>query len=207
MRRLVRRTAAVVAALVLAGCAGSGEDEGDGGSRPPSATTGTTGTARPVPVEFRRVITSSHLAGACVADGAGEPSAEACAAWAGFDCPGAPLRLDGDVLMACGHGDEADQPYLLAAAEIVGGVESAVPAHRSGAAQWEVAVELEPAATTAFADLTADLVANSGQLAIVVDAVVVAAPAVQTEITDGQVRLAGDYTETEAHELAGRLAP
>lgn len=186
------------AVLTLAGCADDGDDDQDG-SAAPTTTAVPPPTRTPAPVEFRRVITSSHLDGGCRADKA------TCDAWAGFGCPGEPQRL-GDELMACGAGDDADQPYLLAAAEIVGGVESARPAHREGAAQWEVEIELDPAATKAFALLTADLVPHSDQLAIVLDEVVVAAPAVQTRITDGRVRLAGDYTEAEAEALAGRLS-
>ncbi len=153
------------------------------------------------PLELRKVVTSSHLDGACRADAA------ACEAWAGFSCPAEAVGLDDDLLMACGTGDESDQPFLLGAPEITGGVAAARTVHRSGAAQWEVELELDEDATEAFAALTAELVPTYAQIGIVLDGVVLAAPAVQEPVSDGLVRLAGDYTEEEARELAGRIAP
>ena len=178
--------AVLVAALLLTSCS-DGQD-GDPG-------------ADGAPVEFRKVITSSQLDGGC-------RTAEAvCAAWSGFRCPGEPEQLENDVLMACGTGDESDQPYLLSEADFIGGVESAAALRRERIDQWEVEIELDAEATDAFAELTADLVPDSAQVAIVVDDTVVSAPAVQTEVTDGVVRLAGDYTEAEAETLADRIAP
>ena len=186
--RAAQFTAALtVGALLLAGCA---DDDPDGGD-PPAG----------VPVEVRRVVTSSHLDGGCRA------SETACDAWADFRCPGEPRMIGGGLLMACGTDDDADQPYLLGAAEIVGGVESAEAICRERIDQWEVEVVLDAEATEAFAELTAELVPTSAQLAIVVDEEVVSAPAVQTEITDGVVRLAGDYTQADAETLADRIAP
>lgn len=180
--------ALVAGAVLLAGCSDPDQDGDD--SRPAE-----------VPVEFRAVITSSHLEGGCQDDAA------ACEAWEGFECPGEPQQLSGDRVLACGTGDDADQGYLLAAASFVGGIADAEPANHQGAAQWEVEVELDNDATRSFAALTADLVPNSAQIAIVLDEEVLAAPAVQTEITDGVFRLAGDYTEEEAEALADRLEP
>jgi preprotein translocase subunit SecD len=127
--------------------------------------------------------------------------------WADFSCPGDAEHLDGDLLMACGTGKDADQPYLLAAPEIVDGVAGARAGNRRGAAQWEVELQLDEEATRAFAELTAELVRTYAPIGIVLDDVVLAAPAVQEPVSNGVVRLAGDYTEDEAEALADRLAP
>jgi preprotein translocase subunit SecD len=177
--------AALAAALLLTSC--SDDKGGDPG-------------AGDAPVEFRRVITSSQLDGACRA------GASVCEAWGGFRCPGEPQQLEDGVLMACGTGDETDQPYLLSEPDFVGGVESAVALRRERIDQWEVEIELDAEATDAFADLTAALVPTYAQLAIVLDDTVLSAPAVQTPVTDGAIRLAGDYTEAEAESLADKLA-
>lgn len=185
MRRL--GTALLAAALLLVGCA----DEGDDGDQP--------GSADPS-VEVRRVVTSSQLDGGCRA------GTVPCEAWEDFRCPGDPQELSDGLLMTCGAGDEEDQPYLLTAAEIVGGVASAEAVDRARIDQWEVEIELDTEGTARFADLTADLVPTSGQLAIVLDGTVVSAPAVQTIVTDGVIRLAGDYTRADAERLADQLA-
>lgn len=183
---LPRLLAVALAALVLP-LAGCGDDsptpEPDGAQ-----------------VEFRKVVTSSHLDGACRAD------APTCAAWAGFTCPAEAVGLDGDLLMACGTGDDAERSFLLGAPEITGGVAGAEVRNRNGAAQWEVELHLDEDATRAFAALTAELVPTYAPMGIVLDGVVLAAPAVQEPVDDGVVRLAGDYTEEEAEELADLLA-
>ena len=186
---MLRRLGAALVAvpLLLAGCADDGDSDG--------------GDENGAAVEFRRVVTSSPLAGGCHATGM------ACDAWARFSCPGEPEHLDGDLLMACGADDKADRPFLLGPAEIVGGVESAEAVDRERIDQWEVELRLEPGAAEEFAALTAELVPDSAQLAIVLDEEVVSAPAVQTEVTDGVIRLAGDYTEDDAERLADELDP
>ncbi len=182
-------TAMLVAGTLLLSSCAADTRERDG--RPSAAT----------PVEFRRVLSSSQLDGGC------RTGAAVCGAWARFRCPGEPQRLSGDLLMACGVDDEADRPYLLAEAEIVGGVVSAEATRRERIDQWEVEVELDEDAADAFDELTAALVPTSAQLAIVLRGTVVSAPAVQTRVSDGVVRLAGDYAEADAESLAARIAP
>ena len=68
-------------------------------------------------------------------------------------------------------------------------------------AYYAVALTLDSEATEAFADVTSELVATNGQIAIVLDGVVQSAPAVQAAITDGNVQITGDYSMDEANEL------
>jgi preprotein translocase subunit SecD len=183
-----RFLAATLAALVLP-LTGCGADD------PPASD------ADRAPLELRKVVTSSHLDGACRADAA------TCEAWARFTCPGEAVELDDDLLMACGTSDDAERSFLLGAPEITGGVAEAEATHRNGTAQWVVELHLDEDAARAFAALTTELVSTYAPIGIVLDGVVLAAPAVQERVGDGVVRLAGDYTEDEAEELAEKLSP
>jgi preprotein translocase subunit SecD len=68
-------------------------------------------------------------------------------------------------------------------------------------ADYAVDLQLDDAGTKAFADVSTDLVATHGQIAIVLDGVVNSAPAVQSAITNGQVQITGNYTVDEAKAL------
>ncbi|MGI6755809.1 MAG: protein translocase subunit SecD [Atopobiaceae bacterium] len=52
-----------------------------------------------------------------------------------------------------------------------------------------------------FAEVTKELAPTNGRIAIVLDGVVKSAPAVQSEITDGQVSITGNFTLDEATSL------
>ena len=71
-----------------------------------------------------------------------------------------------------------------------------------GGSGWGVEVQLTSQGTTAFEDLTNQLVGK--QLAIVVDGIVVSAPTVQEPITSGMVQVSG-LSEAEARALAREL--
>ena len=55
--------------------------------------------------------------------------------------------------------------------------------------------------TTAFAEATAELASSQGQIVIILDDEVESAPAVQSEIPNGQVSITGNYTIDEAKAL------
>ncbi len=68
-------------------------------------------------------------------------------------------------------------------------------------ADYSVDLTLDAAGTSAFAEATRDLVEDHGQIVIILDNEVQSAPAVQSEITGGQVSITGNYTLEEAQSL------
>ena len=68
-------------------------------------------------------------------------------------------------------------------------------------AYYAVDIDLDAAGTTAFAEASRDLVADHGQIVIILDNEVNSAPAVQSEIPNGQVQITGNYSLEEAQGL------
>jgi len=68
-------------------------------------------------------------------------------------------------------------------------------------AYYAVDIDLDAAGTTAFADASRALVADHGQIVIILDNEVQSAPAVQSEIPNGQVQITGNYSLEEAQSL------
>ncbi|MDO4182433.1 MAG: protein translocase subunit SecD [Coriobacteriia bacterium] len=68
-------------------------------------------------------------------------------------------------------------------------------------AYYAVNLTLDSAGTSAFAQATKDLVSTNGQIVIILDNEVQSAPAVQSEITTGQVAITGNYSADEAKSL------
>lgn len=66
---------------------------------------------------------------------------------------------------------------------------------------YAVNIALDSAGTKAFADATTELAPTHGKIVIILDGKVNSAPAVQSEITGGQVQITGDYTQDEAKAL------
>jgi len=66
---------------------------------------------------------------------------------------------------------------------------------------YAVNLELDDEGTKEFAEVTEELVATHGQIAIVLDGVVYSAPSVQSAITGGEVQITGDFTLEEANAL------
>lgn len=66
---------------------------------------------------------------------------------------------------------------------------------------YAVNISLDSAGTQAFADATAELASTNGLIVIILDGEVQSAPAVQSEITGGQVSITGGYTIEEAQSL------
>lgn len=66
---------------------------------------------------------------------------------------------------------------------------------------YAVNLALDSAGTKAFADATKELVKNHGQIVILLDGEVQSAPAVQSEILNGQVAITGKYTQEGAQGL------
>ena len=66
---------------------------------------------------------------------------------------------------------------------------------------YAVDISLDSAGTTAFAQASKDLVSTNGQIVIILDNQVQSAPAVQSEIPNGQVSITGNYSRDEADAL------
>lgn len=66
---------------------------------------------------------------------------------------------------------------------------------------YAVNVTLDAEGTQAFAQATSELVADHGQIVIVLDGQIQSAPAVQSAITDGHVAITGNYSLEEAQSL------
>ena len=122
---------------------------------------------------------------------------------AAYTCPDNPVAARADVAeLAC---DADGTKYLLGAAVVFGGVLDARASQAPGADRWTVLLQLDDAATGELGDLTRQLVGSSTRVAIVLDGEVLTAPTIMSVIDNGQLQLAGDYTGTEATELAARL--
>ena len=70
-----------------------------------------------------------------------------------------------------------------------------------GSPYYAVNIKLDAEGTQAFADASRALVADHGQIVIILDNEVQSAPAVQSEIPNGEVQITGNYTNEEAHSL------
>lgn len=70
---------------------------------------------------------------------------------------------------------------------------------------YVVNVTFDSEGSQRFADVTRELAPTNGQIAIVLDGVVNSAPAVQSEITGGQVSISGGFTAEEAQALKTAL--
>ena len=68
-------------------------------------------------------------------------------------------------------------------------------------AYYSVNVTLDSAGTQSFAEATKELVSSKGKIVIILDGEVQSAPAVQSEITGGEVSITGNYTKEEAQSL------
>ncbi len=66
---------------------------------------------------------------------------------------------------------------------------------------YAVNIKLDSAGTKAFAEATKELAADKGQIVIILDGQIQSAPAVQSEITGGEVSITGNYTLKEAQAL------
>ncbi|MBQ9068855.1 MAG: protein translocase subunit SecD, partial [Eggerthellaceae bacterium] len=66
---------------------------------------------------------------------------------------------------------------------------------------YAVNIRLDGEGTEAFAQASRDLVGDHGKIVIILDGVVNSAPAVQSEILNGEVQITGNYTKAEADSL------
>ncbi len=171
-----------VLALALVGCA----EEGPSPTEP-------TGPAVP-PSEVRAVIATSA---------APAPDSLVKQQFDALDCKAAPVPVAADEQgAAC---DAEGTKYSLGPAVVVGGIESA-QAGQDPSGLWVVDVEFEAGASETLGDLTSELTATGGRVALLVAGVVISAPMVAAPITDGRLQISGDFDEEDVTTLADQLS-
>lgn len=132
------------------------------------------------------------------------PGEVVCRAYADFSCPSSSDDTHAPYLLACESG-RVESRYLLAEADIVGGVVSAEPGIPQGQVEWVVNIELDAEASRKFEQLSRDLVDTKQRFALVLDGEVLSAPTMQAVITNGRSQISGDLTQQDAEALAARL--
>lgn len=100
-----------------------------------------------------------------------------------------PVELDGSDVATATSGPELSQQGTLTG-------------------RYEVRLEFTSAGAATFGDVTSrlvDLPSPQNQFAMVLDGVVISAPAVQTRITGGTAQITGNFTQESAQQLANQL--
>ena len=168
-------------------------------------------------LRFRQVLAESSALGgtaASAATPAAGVSAEINAKFAALDCTN-PANLQGtgadaptDVIVACSR--TGASKYILAPAEVLGRQVSKASAgiDQQGASAWYVLLTFNGEGTKAFGALTSrvtSLASPQNQVAIVLDGLVVSAPAINEAIPSGNAQITGSFTQLEAQDLANVL--
>lgn len=136
------------------------------------------------------------------------------AKFAALDCSQEEVRVSSkpdkpdEYLITCSRDGAAK--YLLDKAVVLGtNIETAsANLSTSGVGQWVVNLDFDGEGTRKFAEATAALNSQQppqNQFAIVLDGLVVSAPAVNEAITGGQAEISGSFTQSDAQDLAGVL--
>jgi preprotein translocase subunit SecD len=113
-----------------------------------------------------------------------------------------------EFLITCSR--DGGAKYLLDKAVVLGTNIEGASANLStqGVGQWVVNLDFDGEGTTKFAQATAALTSQQppqNQFAIVLDGLVVSAPAVNEAITGGQAEISGSFTQADAQDLASVL--
>ncbi len=126
-----------------------------------------------------------------------------------FTCPadGVPPEVKDDPakpLITC---DEFGNKFLLSKAMIEGtqldGADAGTPSQQS--LDWVVQLDFDKEATKTFADISRALVGTERLFAIVLDGQVISSPTMDGLITNGQAEIRGNFSQTEAQDLATSL--
>ena len=116
------------------------------------------------------------------------------------DCSGKPETLPDGSLVECA----ADKTvFLLKSGALDAGVASATPAKVGTGKLWYVKVQLDDASSRQLGEMTQDL--SGSEVAVSFHGVVIAAPIVESDMTDGKISVLGDYDKAAATELASQL--
>ena len=118
-----------------------------------------------------------------------------------IDDPAAPL-------VSCSR--DGASKYILAPAEVEGNQVSKASAvlDNTNGNGWMVLLSFNGAGTTAFGHMTTrvtSLASPQNQAAIVLDGLVVSAPRINEAINSGSAQITGNFTQTDASDLANKL--
>lgn len=141
-------------------------------------------------------------------------SPELNAQFAALDCTnvanlqGGALDAPGDTIVACDR--NGGSKFILAPAEVLGTQVSKADSGIDTQAGniWTVTLTFNGDGTKAFAALTSrvtSLPSPQNQVAIVLDGLVVSAPSINEAIPSGNAQITGNFTQTEAQDLANVL--
>jgi preprotein translocase subunit SecD len=113
-----------------------------------------------------------------------------------------------DTVVACSRSGASK--YILGPAEVLGRQVSKATAgiDQQGASGWYVLLTFNGEGTKAFGSITdrvTTLASPQNQVAIVLDGLVVSAPAIREAIPSGNAQITGSFTQTEAQDLANVL--
>ena len=134
--------------------------------------------------------------------------------FAALDCSKASNREGGGVdspnstIISCSR--SGDAKYILAPAEVLGSQVSTASAaiDQQGASGWYVLLNFNGDGTKKFGALTTrvtKLATPLNQVAIVLDGLVVSAPRINEAINSGSAQITGNFTQTDATDLANVL--
>ncbi len=168
-------------------------------------------------LRFRQVLaTSSALVGgkSDTATPTAGISADINAKFAALDCSkpesrqGTGADSASDTIVACDR--NGTSKYILAPAEVLGRQVSKAAAgiNQQGASAWYVLLTFNGEGTKAFGALTnrvTTLASPLNQVAIVLDGLVVSAPVINEAIPSGNAQITGNFSQTEAQDLANVL--
>jgi hypothetical protein len=191
---LLAAASAVVAVAVPVGLTQLGGDGGGTATDPGTTSAPPTPPATPAAFQVRVVGLTSTVP---------KPDDPEWLELSSFTCPDNPAAAPAvEAQLAC---DAKGTKYLLGNAAVEGGVVAAEAVQAQGTIGWTVALQLDDKATGEFRDLTRELAGSPAQVALVLDGEVLSAPTIVGVIDSGTLQLAGDYTKTEASELAAHL--
>jgi preprotein translocase subunit SecD len=117
--------------------------------------------------------------------------------------------LEHKPIVAYGTGANSQTKYQLGPVLVPGdAIRKATAVYNTGGQStvgtgWEIDFQMTSAGGKTFGKVTTDLVGQ--QLAIVVDNKVISAPTIQQAITNGNGRITGGFTKTQAQDLATQL--
>lgn len=168
-------------------------------------------------LRFRQVLATASGAAGTGTDAA-TPAAGVAgdinAQFAALDCTnvanlqGTGADSPSDTIVACDR--TGTSKFILAPAEVLGTQVSKASAGLDSQAgnQWTVALTFNGEGTKAFGALTSrvtSLASPANQVAIVLDGLVVSAPSINEAIPSGNAQITGNFSQTEAQDLANVL--
>lgn len=139
---------------------------------------------------------------------AANPDQKSIEDYQAYTCPAtAPVVDNPDKpLVTCGTGEYADVKFLLSPAAIEGtDLTDATAGVPQGGVGWQVNLSIGGEGKQVFADLSRAMVGTDQQFAIVLDGKVISFPGFDGVISGGDAQISGDFTESEAKDLATSL--